>query len=177
MTATVTAITPVADVATPSKAILDLSKAREGYVKGIKKTGDVLKTYAEAMCQAFNLRDNEGKVTTPWYELKGKLAKGIQDERKAFVSALEASGFTKATAYVYWGRVAEASGKQKGTNTSVSGGTVDIDAKTLAELATIINRIFKHEETEGVDDTLASKAKRHLMDAYGILGGDLMKLG
>ena len=172
-TATIVSIAPIAT----SSAILDLSKAREGYVKGIKKTGDVLKTYADAMNQAFNLRDNEGKVTTAWYDLKGKLAKGIQDERKAFVSALESSGFTKATAYVYWGRVAEASGKKKGTTTSVSGGKVDIDGKTLTELTTIINRIFKHEETEGVDDTLASKAKRHLMEAYAVLGGDIMELG
>lgn len=164
------------NITTPSKAIIDLSKAREGYVKGIKKTGDVLRTYSDAMCQAFNLRDNDGNVTTPWYELKGKLAKGIQDERKAFVADLESGGFTKATAYVYWGRVAEASGKVKST-TSVSGGKVDIDAKTLAELTTIINRIFKHEETEGDDDTLASKAKRHLMDAYSVLGGDVMTLG
>jgi hypothetical protein len=170
-------MTNAINVTTPSKAIIDLSKAREGYVKGIKKTGDVLKTYADAMCQAFNLIDNEGNVTTPWYELKGKLAKGIQDERKAFVADLESGGFTKATIYVYWGRVAEASGKVKGTTTSVSGGKVDIDSKTLAELTTIINRIFKYEETEGDDDSKASQAKRHLMDAYTVLGGDVMTLG
>jgi hypothetical protein len=166
----------VINVTTPSATILNLTKAREGYVKGIKKTGDVLRTYSDAMCQAFNLTDADGNVTTPWYDLKGKLAKGIQDERKAFVTDLESGGFTKATAYVYWGRVAEASGKMKSV-TKVSGGSVDIDAKTLAELTTIINRIFKHEETEGVDDSKASQAKRHLMDAYSMLGGDVMSLG
>ena len=170
-------MTNAINVTTPSAAILNLSKAREGYVKGIKKTGDVLRTYADAMCQAFNLVDAEGNVTTPWYECKGKLAKGIQDERKAFVAELENGGFTKATAYVYWGRVAEASGKVKGNGNTVSGAKVDIDTKTLTELTTIINRIFKHEETEGDDDTLASKAKRHLLDAYSVLGGDVMKLG
>jgi hypothetical protein len=170
-------MTNAINITTPSKAIIDLSKAREGYVKGIKKTGDVLKTYADAMCQAFNLRDDEGNVTTPWYELKGKLAKGITDERKAFMADLASGGFEKGTIYVYWGRVAEASGKVKNTTTRVSSGATDIDKKTLDELTTIINRIFKHEETEGMDDSKASQAKRDLMNAFSILGGDPMKLG
>jgi hypothetical protein len=172
MTNTVNVTTPAINT-----AVANLAKAREGYVKGIKKTGDVLKAYAVAMCQAFDLRDNEGNVTTPWYECKGKLAKGIQDERKAFVAELEAGGFTKATAYVYWGRVAEASGKVKGNGNTVAGAKVDIDTKTLTELTTIINRIFKHEETEGDDDTKASQAKRYLLEAYSVLGGDVMTLG
>lgn len=166
----------VINVTTPSAAVINLEKARDGYIKGIVKTGDVLRTYSAAMDAAFDLVDESGKVTTKWYDAKGVLAKGIEAERKAFVKALTDGGMAKATAYVYWGRVAEASGKVKKAVT-VAGGSVDIDAKTLTELATIINRIFKHEETEGVDDTLASKAKRHLMDAYTVLGGDVMNLG
>jgi hypothetical protein len=86
--------------------------------------------------------DNEGNVTSKWYELKGKLKSGVNDERKLFVEAFKAEGFGDATITVYWQRVKEASGYVTAGN-KVSGGSSDVDAKTLAELKTLINRIFK----------------------------------
>ena len=151
-----------------------LDSARQGFVGGLKKTGEVLKVYADAMNQAFTLVDNEGKVTTPWYDLKGKLKAGVNEERAKFVAEMQVAGFEKATIDVYWQRVKEASGRTK-TTTKVTGGDADVDAKTVAELKTIINRIFKAEE-KGTE-CLASEYKRTLMDVFEQMGGDIDKLG
>lgn len=155
--------------------VINLDNARHNLVGGMVKTGEVLKIYADAMNQAFTLRDNEGKVTTPWWELKGKLKAGVTEERAKFVAEMQAAGFEKGTIDVYWQRVKEASGKAKGTATRVTGGDTDVDAKTVAELKTIINRIFKAEEAG--TDCLASEYKRTLMDVFEQMGGDLDKLG
>jgi hypothetical protein len=154
--------------------IVNLDIARGEFVKGLKKTGEVLKTYAEGMCQAFNLVDNQGNVTTPWFELKGKLKTGVNEERARFVAEMQVAGFEKGTIDVYWQRVKEASGRTK-TSTKVQGAGNDTDSKTLADLKTIINRIFKAEEAG--EDCQASEIKGALMEAYEALGGDTDKLG
>lgn len=161
------------NVTTPAP-VVDLSKARNALVSEARKTGEVINNYAKGLEVTFNLVDNQGNVTSKWYELKGKLKAGVSAERKLFVTAFESAGFDKGTIDVYWQRVKKASGYIP--NGSKVSGSTDIDAKTLSELTTIINRIFKHEE-EHDDDTLSSKAKRHLMDAFTIVGGDVMKLG
>lgn len=166
----------VINVTTPASIVVDLSKARDALVKEAKKTGDVINTYAKGLEAAFDLVDNSGAVTSKWYELKGKLKAGVNAERKLFVAAFESAGFEKGTIDVYWSRVKKASGYIPSGGTRVSGST-DIDEKTKTELATIINRIFKHEENDGIDDCKASEAKRHLMTAYEILGGNPMELG
>ena len=110
--------------------------------------------------------------------LIGKEKKGIKTERALFVQKMIAKGFVKpdgkpsATVDTYWMRVKEASGYvPKGR---VTGGT-DVDAKTVTELKTIINRIFKAEE-EG-QDPLASQFKGQLMEIFEGLGGDVDTLG
>jgi hypothetical protein len=99
---------------------------------------------------------------------------GINDERKLFVQAFKDEGFGEATINVYWQRVKEASGYVTAGN-SVAGGEVDTDTKTLAELKTMINRIFKAEEAG--KDCKASEVKGELMTAYSILGGNIDELG
>jgi len=160
-------------VITPAP-IVNLDAARGEFVKGLKKTGEVLKTYAEGMCQAFDLVDNQGNVTTPWFELKGKLKTGVNEERAKFVAEMQTAGFEKGTIDVYWQRVKEASGRTK-TSTKVQGSGNDTDSKTLADLKTMINRIFKAEEAG--EDCQASEVKGALMDVYEQLGGDTEKLG
>lgn len=162
------------NVISASAPIVNLDNARGEFVKGLKKTGEVLKTYATGMCQAFNLVDNEGNVTTPWYELKGKLKTGVNEERAKFVAEMQVAGFDKGTIDVYWQRVKEASGRAK-TGTKVQGGGNDTDSKTMAELKTMINRIFKAEEAG--EDCKASEIKGLLMDAYHMMGGDVDTLG
>lgn len=154
--------------------VINLTEARKAVVSGLMKTGEVLQTYANGMCQWFNLVDEDGNVTTAWYDLKGKLKQGVNEERARFVADMTAAGFDKGTIDTYWMRVKEKSGRAK-TSTKVTGGEQDVDAKTLAELKTIINRIFKAEE-KGTD-CKASDIKGALMDAYADLGGDVDDLG
>jgi hypothetical protein len=155
-------------------AVVTLSELRTDLVKSAKKTGQVLGAYATGLNSSFDLVDNEGNVTSKWYELKGKLKAGINDERKLFVQAFKDEGFGEATINVYWQRVKEASGYVTAGN-KVSGGSTDIDAKTLAELKTLINRIFKAEEAG--TECKSSEIKGELMTAYSILGGNIDDLG
>jgi hypothetical protein len=153
--------------------VLNLDAAREALAAGVKGTGDLIRDYAQAMCQAFNLKDSSGNVTTPWFELKGGLAKGVKGERAKFVEAFGARGLDKPTIDVYWGRVKDASGRVK-TQNRVTGGA-QVDAQNLADLKTIINRIFKAEESD--IDTPWSNAKEMLMDVFEQMGGDTDTLG
>jgi hypothetical protein len=159
-----------------NESILD--NARSALVEGASKTGDVIKGYADVLCEVFNRKDTEGNTIEKWFNLVGKDKKGIKEERARFVDAMIAKGFVKpdgkpsATVDVYWQRVKEASGYvPKGR---VSGGT-DVDSKTLAELKTMINRILKSEE-EGKDCT-ASMFKGQLMEVFEGMGGDVDNLG
>jgi hypothetical protein len=168
-----TVISPAAEAVAAefpeAKALLvTRTEARQGFVKGIVKTGALIKIYAATLN-----RDLSTPVT-PWYDLKGKLKGDVNTERAAFVAEMTSAGFNKGTIDVYWQRVKEASGRVKVDN-KVSGGAVDVDAKTLAELKTMINRIFKAEEEGG--EFVASQIKGALMDAYAVMGGNEMDLG
>jgi hypothetical protein len=122
----------------------------------------------------YNVRAlDTGAALTPWYELKGKDAKGIKAERVEFVAAMTEAGFNDGTVKVYWQRVKEASGYVTAGN-RVKGAS-DTDGKTVAELKTIINRIFKAEESG--EDCKASDVKGLLMEAFEALGGDVDTLG
>ena len=162
-------------------AVANLTESRTNLVQGIGKVGDLIKGYAKALNQAFDLVDNQGAVTTKWFDLKGKLKAGVKTERANFVADMVKAGYIKegttdkpsATVDTYWQRVKEASGYVTAGNRA-SGGS-DTDTKTIAELRTIINRIFKAEESG--EDCNASEVKGILMEAYESLGGDVDKLG
>jgi hypothetical protein len=153
----------------------NLTETRTDLVKAAKKTGQVLGSYGSAMSQAFDLVDNQGNVTTKWFELKGKLKAGVNDERALFVAAMTAEGFGKGTIDVYWQRVKEASGYQTAGNKVQ--GEPNIDEKTMADLKTIINRIFKAEEKSDSTCDKSSEVKGQLMDIFAELGGDVDNLG
>jgi hypothetical protein len=163
------------NVTTVSAAVQNLSACRANVVKAAGKTGEVIKAYAVAMCQAFDLVDNQGNITSKWFELKGKLKAGVNDERKAFKAAMESAGFSNATSDVYWQRVKEASGYQ--TTGQRVQGAASVDEKTIAELKTIINRIFKAEENGDSTADKSSEVKGQLMDIFAELGGDVDTLG
>jgi hypothetical protein len=160
-------------VVSPSVAVANLTESRTQLVKGLGKIGELIKGYSVALCQAFNLTDNNGDITTPWYELKGKLKAGISGERANFVKDMTEAGYAKGTIDVNWQRVKEASGYVTAGN-RVKGAT-DTDSKTVAELKTMINRIFKAEESG--EDCKASEYKGQLMDIFSFLGGDVDNLG
>jgi hypothetical protein len=151
-----------------------VASARRNLVKAAKGTGEVIQGYADALCMTFNVRALEtGAPITPWYELKGKDKKGIKAERDLFVADMTEAGFGKGTVDVYWQRVKEASGYVTAGN-RVKGAT-DTDSKTVADLKTLINRIFKAEETG--EDCKASEHKGALMDIFEALGGEVDTLG
>jgi len=83
------------------------------------------------------------------------------------------TGYSEGTINVNWQRVKEASGYVTAGN-RVKGST-DTDSNTEAEPKTMINRIFKAEETG--EECKASEIKGLLMDAYAKLGGDIDALG
>jgi len=151
-----------------------VASARRNLVKAAKGTGEVIQGYADALCMVFNVRElDNGKTITPWFDLKGKDKKGVKAERDLFVADMTEAGFGKGTVDVYWQRVKEASGYVTAGN-RVKGAS-DTDGKTVAELKTIINRIFKAEESG--ESCEASEYKGALMDIFEALGGEIDKLG
>jgi hypothetical protein len=174
-------MTTVIQISANEQSILD--QAEIAFVEGVSKTGELLKGYADVLCEVFDRKDTEGNVIAKWFELTGKEKRGVNDRRASFVQRMINRGYTKgfdkngkpkasATVDTYWQRVKEASGYvPKGR---VSGGS-DVDSKTVAELKTMINRILKAEE-EGQDPT-ASMYKGMLMEVFEGMGGDIDTLG
>lgn len=163
-------ISPIAAAVSEAYSLTDTRKA---LVQGIGKIGVIIGNYASAMDANFDLVDNQGLVTTKWFDLKGSLKKGVKAEHANFKADMAEAGYSKATIDVYWQRVKEASGYVTAGNRAK--GATDVDAKTLAELKTMINRIFKAEE-EG-QECNASSVKGELMTAFALLGGDIDTLG
>lgn len=161
------------EVVSGAAVIINLDAARAAVVAVAGKTGEVLTAYASGLCQAFDLRDNEGYVATKWFDLKGKLKAGITAERAKFKAAMIEAGH-EANVYVYWQRVKEASGYVTAGNAARAAQSVD--DKTLAELKTILNRIFK-AESESLDCDLSSEAKGLLIEAFEVMGGDIESIG
>jgi hypothetical protein len=153
------------------QTIVNLDKARTALVSQVGKIGEVIQGYADGLSQTFDLVGNDGAVTTKWYDLQGVLNKPVKAERALFVDAMLKRGYDKPTIDTYWARVKKAAGHVPAGN-KVSGGAQDIDAKTLAELKTILNRIFNDDT-----DSKSQQVKGILVDAYVQLGGDAMKLG
>jgi len=158
------------------QSILDI--AENALVDGVTKTGDLIQAFANAMCEVFDVRAENGQLVTPWYELRGKDAKGIKARRASFVQKMIARGHTNgfdkdgnpkasATVDTYWARVKAASGYVP--NGKVSGST-DVDTKTATELKTMINRILKSEENG--EECHASTILESLKSAYFVLTGE-----
>lgn len=152
------------------QVIVNLDKARSAMVNGVSKIGEVIQFYADGISQAFDLVDNEGNVTTKWYDLQGPMTKPVKAERALFVDAMIKRGYDKPTIDTYWARVKKAAGHVPAGNKASAKS--DIDAKTLSELKTILNRIFMDES-----DSKSQQVKGILIDAFVQMGGDAMKLG
>ena len=166
-------MTVVTSPLAPVAPVISLDAAREALVSGVAKTGELILNYATGLNQAFNLLDNQGNVTTPWWELKGKLAAPVKAEREKCKAAFASRGIDSASFDVYWQRIKTAAGRPASQN-RVSGGN-DPEALNLSDLKTLINRIFKMEE-DGKDSDW-SEHKAALMDVYQDMGGDTSKLG
>jgi hypothetical protein len=160
-----------------------LDQAEIAFVEGATKTGELIQAYANAMCEVFDVRAENGQLVTRWFALRGKDAKGVKARRASFVARMIARGHVdgvdkegnpkaSATVDTYWARVKAASGYVP--NGKVSGST-DVDAKTAAELKTMINRILNAEE-DG-KDCHASTILEALKNAYFVLVGEAFDAG
>jgi hypothetical protein len=149
-----------------------LTTSRDACVSGIKKGDGLVVTYARnisAVC-------GEG-----WVYLVGREAATVKAERKLFDRAMgmPEESLTiedkklKAKCNEYWIRIKKAAGYVPKGKVS---GAVTIDAKNLAELKTMINRIL-NEESEADSCPLSSEAKGSLIEAFETLGGDATTLG
>ena len=149
-----------------------LAETRKSLIAGIGKIGDLIKAYGIDLAKQFDLKDSEGQVTTKWFALNGKLAKGVKAERALFKADMVEAGYPVSTVDVYWQRVKESDGYVTAGN-SVTGQNT-IDAKNFAELKTILNRILGAEpDAEGCEKSQLAKAT--LLDAFEIMGGDSAK--
>jgi len=155
-------------ISTTQVPVINLDTARKAVVNVVGKTGELLQTYANALCQHFNLVDNQGKVTTPWYDLQGKDGKAVEEERKKFKAAMESAGFDSDTANTYWGRVKDKSGRVKTKNKVTS--KVDVDAENVKALKTILNRI---DTTEPESAPMSFKVVKLLVQAADLMGVDV----
>ena len=149
-----------------------LAETRKSLIAGIGKIGDLISAYGIDLAKQFDLKDSEGNVTTKWFDLNGKLAKGVKAERALFKADMVEAGYPVSTVDVYWQRVKESDGYVTAGN-SVKGDNT-IDAKTFAELKTILNRILGAEsDAEGCEKS--QNAKAFLLEAFEIMGGDSVK--
>jgi hypothetical protein len=98
---------------------------------------------------------------------------GLKLVRDEFVKGMTEAGYGKVTIDVYWQRVKEASGYV--TSGNRVKGSETTDQKTMADLKTILNRIFKAEESG--EDCASSEFKGDLMGIFEALGGDLDTIG
>jgi hypothetical protein len=149
-----------------------LTDARAECVAGIKKGDGLIITYARAISTVCG----EG-----WVHLVGKESATVREERKLFNRAMglpdevltQDDKDLRAKCGVYWSRIRIAAGYVKGSKVTAP---LTIDAKNLAELKTMINRIL-NEESEADTCPLSSEAKSSLIDAFETLGGDQETLG
>ena len=146
-------------------------EARHKLVKVARSTGEVIKGYADAL--GFFDQVSENGETTKWFDLKGKAKQGIKAERTAFVAEMTEAGYGKGTIDVYWQRIKEASGYQTAGNRVK--GSLSTDDRNMTDLKTILNRIFKAEESG--EECTSSDIKGILMTAYEKLGGKVDDLG
>ena len=162
------AVTEPVELSEAQKAYQALVDARSECATGLKTGEGLINTYARAISTAHG----EG-----WVYLVGAEAKDVKAERALFnlamglISGVENKPL-RAKCNTYWSRIRVEAGYVK----AGSDTTATIDAKTLAELRTMLNRIVDVVcETESCP--LASIAKASLIDAFTKMGGDEKTLG
>ena len=173
------------NVTTPSIIGSDLDEARNGLKVSARSTGESISFYSGKMDKYFDLRDNDGKVTTKWYDRKGKLGADIKAE-KAKLKAIfpecnkgerpnKALGeFSYGTGDVYWQRTKIESGYETPAMKAAKGNTktATIVDMCRAELQTMLNRINKAraDKPEGLD--LMLEVYEDLEIVFSTLGGN-----
>lgn len=145
-----------------------LIAARAECASGLRAANGLIVTYARAISAVCG----EG-----WVHLVGKESAMVREERKMFDRAMGMVEGTenkplKAKCNTYWSRIREAAGYAK---TDSASSELTVDQKTLAELKTMLNRIFNGEASDACPNS--SAIKHYLIDAFEALGGDMSKIG
>lgn len=155
-------------------AVNNVSKSFKTWAKHEGGTGAIIAETAQNMCLAFDVVDADtGARVTPWYELKGKANAEVKAKRAEFVEVFSAIGKTEGWIKVNWQRIKEASGYVTAGNKATGGQTAD--SLNLQNLKTLLNRIFKQEESG--EDTAWSDHKAALMEIFEDMGGEIDQLG
>jgi hypothetical protein len=175
------------NVTTPAiiNSMSDLDQARISVKASASSTGEKIATYARMMDKYFDLRDNDGNITTKWYERKGKLGVDVKAENTKFKALFpecakgekpnkEIGEFSYGTADNYWMRAKIESGYETPAMRAAKGNTKTETIVTMCrkELATMLNRINKAraDKPEGLD--LMLEVYEDLEVVFATLGGN-----
>jgi hypothetical protein len=171
------------NVTNPAIIASDLEQARNGVGVSAKGTGEAISNYAVMLDKYFDLKDNEGNLTTKWYDRKGKLGADVSEEKKKFKALFpecpkgetpKVGEFAYGTGDVYWQRVKIASGYETPAMKAAKGAKekASIVEMCRAELQTMLNRINKAraDKPEGLD--LMLEVYEELEVVFCTLGGN-----
>lgn len=152
------------NVTNPAIISSDLEQARNGVGVNAKGTGESIIKYSGLLDKYFDLKDNEGNLTTKWYDRKGKLGAEVTEEKAKFKALFpecakgekpSAGQFAYGTGDVYWQRVKIASGYETPAMKAANGEKKETTLVEMcrAELQTMLNRINKARSAkpEGID--------------------------
>ena len=174
------------NVTTPAIIGSDLDDARNGVKVSASSTGEKIATYAKMMDKYFDLRDNDGNVTTKWYDRKGKLGVDVKAENVKFKALYpecakgekpnkDIGEFSYGTGDNYWMRAKIESGYETPAMRAAKNNTEkkSIVDMCKAELATMLNRINKAraDKPHGID--LMLEVYDDLEVVFATLGGNV----
>jgi hypothetical protein len=142
-------------------SVSKLAEVRKLYVTAEVKTGQVQQMYA------FQMNDTFGVC---WWDAKGEIKKAVKAEHTAFVEAFTHEGKTRANIDQMWKRIKIAAGRSSAPASKATGGSTDIDTKTISELKTIYNRFTNASEDEA---PLSYKVKVQIEDILDQLGVEI----
>ena len=176
------------NVTTPSIIGSDLDEARNGVKVSASKSGESIALYSKMMDKYFDLREAGGlntKVTTKWFDRKGKLGNEVKEEKAKFkamfpecakgeIADKSKGQFSYGTGDVYWQRVKIESGYETPEMKAAKGnsGKKSLVEMCRAELQTMLNRINKAraDKPEGLD--LMLEVYEDLEVVFSTLGGN-----
>jgi hypothetical protein len=173
------------NVTTPSIIGSDLDEARNGVKVSVGGTNERIAFYSGKMDKYFDLRDNDGNITTKWYDRKGKLGTEVKEEKAKFkamfpecakgeIADKSKGQFSYGTGDNYWMRTKIESGYETPGMKAAKGNgdTKGLVAMCRAELQTMLNRINKAraDKPEGLD--LMLEVYEDLEIVFSTIGGN-----
>lgn len=164
-----------------------LYQAHDELIKVSGKTGELQEDVAYWLCVNYSVpalgvdvseydldyyATGEG-IALPWYDrTSGESAKPIKAYKEKLFNDLRALGFKDNNIYKIWQRMQEVSGRVMKGKSKVDKS---VDVITMKELATILRRIQKAENSQDYAPK-SIKALSTLESAYELMGGKLSEV-